>query len=325
MRACFPDSSVASVSAYLVLFSLLLWTATGSAADTRIAFTSLAGGNPEIYLATPEGHELTRLTDHAGVDMQPTWSPDGTQLAFVSDRDGTSDIWRMRADGRQQVRLTHAVDGQTPIAFSHPAWSPGTRGIVCQSEPSDTNPVAELWLIDPDGTSLQALSYLGSGDDDLIHPAWGPYGRLLAVAVRSPERRRDHYPDHPAMILGYEFSDVVNYGLVSLDLRNIDMSPRGRMAFDVDGDIWVTEEDGFPGVNITNSPDVAETDPSWSPDGRGIAFQAAGWIVTTAADGSDLRRIVEGVDPAWSPQLKETVVAPSSWAQVKRAIGWSPH
>jgi TolB protein len=60
------------------------------------------------------------LTNNRGIiDSYPTWSPDGSLIAFVSSRDGNSEIYVMRADGSAVQRLTNnaAWDGQ-------PNWSP---------------------------------------------------------------------------------------------------------------------------------------------------------------------------------------------------------
>jgi hypothetical protein len=169
----------------------------------------------------------------------------------------------------------------------------------------------ELWKVAPDGTRQRALSFLTTGED-VFHPAWGdPFG-LIAVV----ENNRD-----PANIVFYDFSDVVGYTSFPLRLRNLDVAADGRVAFDAEGDIWITDlDDLYISNNITNSPDVVEANPSWSPEGNRIAFEAAGWIVTTAADGGDLHRVVEGEDPAWSPRLAATAVRPAHWGRVKREI-----
>ena len=49
---------------------------------------------------------MVRLTDGPGDDFAPVWSPDGTRIAFVSDRAGSYDIWAMDADGANPTRLT---------------------------------------------------------------------------------------------------------------------------------------------------------------------------------------------------------------------------
>ncbi len=56
----------------------------------------------------PDGSELRRLTDERGRDQGPAWSPDGTRIVFMSDRDGDWEIYVMNADGSGQTRLTES-------------------------------------------------------------------------------------------------------------------------------------------------------------------------------------------------------------------------
>jgi TolB protein len=66
-----------------------------------------------------DGSGLQRLTNHAAADTQPAWSPDGSTIAFNSDRDGNSEIYLMNADGSAQTRIT-----DNPSEDSDPAWQP---------------------------------------------------------------------------------------------------------------------------------------------------------------------------------------------------------
>jgi len=53
-----------------------------------------------------DGSGQTRLTDNNAADFGPSWSPDGTKITFVSERDGNREIYVMNADGSGQTRLT---------------------------------------------------------------------------------------------------------------------------------------------------------------------------------------------------------------------------
>jgi Tol biopolymer transport system component len=84
--------------------------------STRIAFTY--GG--EIFVAEVATGDVRNLTDNNPIrDEWPTWSPDGKAIAFVSNRDGISDIYVMSADGGSARNVSH-----TAGADSSPTWSP---------------------------------------------------------------------------------------------------------------------------------------------------------------------------------------------------------
>ena len=53
-----------------------------------------------------DGTDPVRLTQSEGADWAPAWSPDGTKIAFESNRDGDFEIYMMNADGTDPVRLT---------------------------------------------------------------------------------------------------------------------------------------------------------------------------------------------------------------------------
>ncbi|NJD08887.1 MAG: hypothetical protein FIB01_00090, partial [Gemmatimonadetes bacterium] len=84
----------------------------------RIAFGSLRVDSPgggdsgfEIYVMNADGSNVTRLTNNAAQDRSPSWAPDGSKIAFKSDRDAgpySFQIYVMNADGSNQKRLTNS-------------------------------------------------------------------------------------------------------------------------------------------------------------------------------------------------------------------------
>ena len=81
----------------------------------------MGGGNFEtdIFVMNADGSNVTRLTTAPGIDANPDWSPDGTKIAFNSDRSGERHIHVMNADGSGVIQLTFGT--YSNIA---PVWSP---------------------------------------------------------------------------------------------------------------------------------------------------------------------------------------------------------
>ena len=84
------------------------WSAKG-----KIAFVR----DFDIYVVNEDGAGLAQLTDHAAADYDPAWSPDGSRILFVSERDGNAELYVMDANGGNLQRLTH-----TPEWESWPTW-----------------------------------------------------------------------------------------------------------------------------------------------------------------------------------------------------------
>jgi TolB protein len=92
------------------------WSPTGE----WIAFVSSNPGNDEIYRITPDGSVVERLTNNNWEwDKHPTWSPDGSQIVFFSNRDvGRPQLWIMNANGSGQRNLLSSDDEDL-----YPVWT----------------------------------------------------------------------------------------------------------------------------------------------------------------------------------------------------------
>ncbi len=121
--------------------------------------------NPSLF------RKATNLTNQSGFDNQPVWSPDGTQIAFVSNRDGGNvDLWLMNADGQNARRLA-----TTPGDDNLGSWSPDGKKIVY----SNKDEVGEsLWIIDVASGENTRLTESQDGGDSA--PTWSPDGERIA-------------------------------------------------------------------------------------------------------------------------------------------------
>ncbi|HMK07594.1 MAG TPA: S9 family peptidase [Anaerolineales bacterium] len=130
----------------------------------------------EIGVVPADGGAVRRLTGSpAVVDHHPLWSPDGTKLAFLSDRSGWHELYLIDAAGGEATPLTKL--GADVTEFD---WSPDGRRIVLVVN-RDGN--ARLQLIDPAGNDLGVLRDAGGWHS---RPQWGPSGDWLTVEFESP-------------------------------------------------------------------------------------------------------------------------------------------
>ena len=190
-----------------------------------------------------------QLTTARARDTGPRWSPDGSRIAFVSDRGGTKQIWVIAADGGEAQALTSGA-----LAPAELAWAPDGRSIAFSGKPeaagrgeqSDVRVISRLrykqdgegfW----DGRWKQILVVSASGGDarqvtrgdyDHTAPAWSPDGALLAYTGNAS-------PD--------------------ADLDDLN-------------DLWIVRTDGTGSPRRLTRTVGAVESPAWSPDGGRIAY-----------------------------------------------------
>jgi TolB protein len=128
-----------------------------------------------IQSVTDQTEIPIQLTDGTSNNFQPAWSPDGSEIAFVSDRSGRNEIWTARLQNLED-RFFKLI-GSTDADFSHPAWSPdGTRLAISKHQNKN-----EILLIQPQKTNIEPIS-IGSGE----YPVWMPDGSGVLATLKLP-------------------------------------------------------------------------------------------------------------------------------------------
>jgi WD40 repeat protein len=102
--------TLAIIVAYSILF-LLLGSHLATAESGKIAFSKLIDNKWQIVVTDENGKNLINLTNNNSDNSSPVWSPDGKYIAFISGRDGNSEIYIMDADGSNQHRITNNPHG----------------------------------------------------------------------------------------------------------------------------------------------------------------------------------------------------------------------
>jgi Tol biopolymer transport system component len=163
-----------------------------------IAFVGSAAGNAEIYLVpfrprrTSSMDDARNVTSNTGGDFRPAFSPDGSKLAFSSDRDlpveALNPITRFRSGDIYVLDLAAAALPQrltdSPGWDGSPAWSADGRSIAFYSERNSANRLpgingdqpASIWIMNADGSQQRALT---SVETTALSPAFLPDGRIM--------------------------------------------------------------------------------------------------------------------------------------------------
>jgi WD40 repeat protein len=131
--------------------------------------------NSEIYKIGVDGKNLTRLTNDPAEDYTPAWSPDGTRIAFVSRRDGFTNLYVMDTDGNNVTQLT-----KHKSTIEVPTWSPDSKLIAFAA---DFEKSRDIYVISADGSSMDRLT---TSDNEEFYPAWSPKLPFLTTQVTEP-------------------------------------------------------------------------------------------------------------------------------------------
>lgn len=142
----------------------------------RIAF-SIHG---ELFTAPVEEGDLIQITDNPSRDQNPVWSPDGKQIAFISDRSGREELWVAPAEGGDAKRLTDQDNLKGVIR-----WSPDSKDILFTT--------SDFKLMRYNFAANQAQELLASKYGQIGAPQWSPDGKWVTYSRADETRSTDIY------------------------------------------------------------------------------------------------------------------------------------
>ncbi len=190
----------------------------------------------DIYTMPFAGGKATNITNSMAWDMQPQFSPDGSQLAFTSDQGGGDNIWIMAVDGSDQQQVTK----EKFRLLNSPSWSPDGNYIVARKHFTGMRSLGagEIWMYHTSGGKGVQLNKRPNEQKDLGEPVYTPDGKYVLFS-------RDSTPGQY-----FEYSKDANnqiYEIYAIELATGDIKS------------WVSG----PGGAIRPTP---------SPDGKSLAF-----------------------------------------------------
>jgi len=288
----------------------------------QIAFASDRSGIPQIYLSDLTGESVTPITNMADGACQPSWSPDGQQLVFVSPchiapsgrpldiSEGpppNTGLYIVNADGSNPVALPTVPGGD-----SEPAWSPDGKRIAFTSIRDGHPLIYVLQLADQTVTRLTDPS---PDFDSARQPSWSPFGNQIVFS----KKRVDVYQIWAVTDAGQGQQQIVLSGQKYWDYWPV-WSPDGKMIFfterNAEGPVlpWAVQiayesRSNAAGDQVRIRPLPVEN-MHFSPDGQWVTFEGKSAnenrdIFYSRINGDQRIRLTTdpGVDfdPAWRP------------------------
>ncbi|MEC7399433.1 MAG: amidohydrolase, partial [Pseudomonadota bacterium] len=290
------------------------WIDVDVSPDGRSLAFALLG---DIYTMPISGGTPTRIAEGLAWEIQPRFSPDGSRIAFTSDRNGADNIWVMNADGSDKRRVTK----EDFRLLNQPTWSPDGRYIAAKKHFTTERSAGtgEVWLYHISGGGGVALVERANEalQKELGEPVYAPDGSAIYYTRNvSPGAIFEYAQDSQQSLFEIEKYDLAT-GEVTTAVSGYggsvrpQPSPDGKYLSFVRRDrdqsqLWVKDLSSGEERMIYDALDLDLQETwavygvypgmDWTPDSREIVFWAGGKLRRVPAMGGEARVIPFAID-----------------------------
>ena len=261
-------------------------------------FLSVHAHSSDVPLAIP-----IQITHAQNFDPSP--SPDGKRLVYISMVSGKEQLFTMNVDGSTSMQLT-----RDDVDHEDPAWSPDGTRIAFVHISGGHNRIA---VMHSDGSNVEELT---PPEQNTIHPNWASDSKRIIYCTNDDLQppKKNTAEIYSIDLATKKVTPIIagginTYGSWSPDMRQIAFR---KIIGDENSEVFLANSDGSNLRNLTNNP-FFDGWPAWSPDGKQIAFasnrRGHGYqIFVMNADGTNVHLVANtegrGTAPRWSPDGK---------------------